>query len=123
MSDSKGNPLLKAVGTLATQKEELATKEMELVDSLNSALKRMGYRVVPRAGGILTDKRRGTRPGSRSGATASVSQARRPRKRGRRGMSAAERSAVSRRMKAYWSKRRKAARRAKESKGPVKSTS
>lgn len=113
MPDPKGSALVKTVETLATQKDELATKEKELVETLNAALTRMGYRVVPVAGGVVTGKRRGRPPGSRSALASSVSQARPGRKRGRKAMSAAERNSVSRRMKAYWSKRKKAAKKAK----------
>ncbi len=102
------NALIKLVETLASQKEELATKEKDLVETLNAALTRMGYRVVPVAGGVLTGRRRGRPPGSRSGGPGSAAKVSQPRKRGRKAMSAAERSAVSRRMKAYWSKRKKA---------------
>lgn len=111
MRDPKGSTLVKTVETLATQKEELATKEKELVETLNAALTRMGYRVVPVAGGVVTGRRRGRPPGSRSGGPGSAAKVGRPRKRGRKAMSPAERSAVSRRMKAYWSKRKKAAAR------------
>ncbi len=108
MPDQKGRTLVKTVETLATQKEELATKEKELVETLNVALRRMGYQVLPVAGGILTGRRRGRPPGAQKMREVSGAQARARRKRGRRAMSAAERRVVSRRMKAYWSKRRKA---------------
>ena len=110
MPDSKGSALVKTVETLATQKEKLVTKEKELVETLNAALTRMGYRVVP-ATGIARVRRRGRPPGSRSARRTRMSKAGQPRKRGRRAMSAAERKAVSRRMKAYWAKRRKPGRR------------
>jgi hypothetical protein len=113
MPDPKGSAFVKAVGTLATQKAQFETKVKELLGTLDAALRPIGYRVVPVAGGVVTGKRRGRPPGSRSAVAASVSQARRGRKRGRKAMSAAERSAVSRRMKAYWSKRKKAAKKAR----------
>ncbi len=113
MPDPKGSALVKTVETLASQKDELATKEKDLVETLNAALTRMGYRVVPVAGGVLSGRRRGRPPGGRSGGPGNAEKVRQPRKRGRKAMSAAERAVVSKRMKAYWSKRRKAAKKAK----------
>ena len=45
MPDRKGSTLVKTVEMLASQKEDLATKEKELVETLNAALRRMGYQV------------------------------------------------------------------------------
>lgn len=112
MPDPKGSALVKTVETLATQKEELATKEKELVETLNVALRRMGYQVMPVAGGVVTVRRRGRPPGSKKGKAVTEPSAK-GRRRGRRSMSTAERNSVSRRMKAYWAKRkRKPARKA-----------
>jgi hypothetical protein len=67
MPDPKNNPLVKSVEALATQKEEVATRVEELVQSLNAVLRRMGYQVVPVTGGAGTGKRRGRPPGSGRG--------------------------------------------------------
>ena len=83
MPEPKGSSLVKTVETLATQKEELATKEKELVESLNAALGRMGYRVVPVLGAVGTGKRRGRPPGSGRGPKAKRGLGRPP-KNGRR---------------------------------------
>jgi hypothetical protein len=108
MPDRKGSALVKTVETLATQKEELASKEKELVETLNAALVRMGYRVVPVAGGVLTGQRRGRPPAAGKVRAPTGARVGAGRKRGRRPMSPAERNVVSRRMKAYWAKRKKA---------------
>jgi len=111
MPDPKGNALVKTVETLATQKEELATKEKELVETLNAALRRMGYQVMPVAGGVVTVRRRGRPPGVGRVKAAGKPGTGKGRKRGRPPMGRAERSAVSKRMKAYWSKRKNARKR------------
>jgi hypothetical protein len=112
MPDPKGSAFVKAVETLATQKTQFETKVKELLGTLDAALRPIGYRVVPEDGGVLTARRRGRPPGFKKGKVVIEPKAK-GRKRGRRAMSAAERSIVSRRMKAYWSKRRKAAKKAK----------
>jgi hypothetical protein len=105
MPDPKGS-LVKTIEVLATQKAEVATEVKELIETLDAALRPLGYRVVPAAGGVLTGRRRGRPPGSKKGKVVTEPKAKR-RTRGRRSMSAAERNSVSRRMKAYWAKRKK----------------
>ena len=109
MPDPNVNTLVKMIETLATQKEEVATKLKELVETLDAALRPMGYRVVPEAGGVVTGKRRGRPPGSGQARAATKPQPKAGRKRRRPPMSRAERNVVSRRMKAYWEKRKKVA--------------
>ncbi len=64
MQDPKDNLLVKSVEVLVTQREELATKEKELIESLNAVLSRMGYRVV--SGSAPVPKRRGRPPGRKA---------------------------------------------------------
>ena len=64
MPDPKDNPLVKSVEALVTQKEELATKEKELIESLNAVLVRMGYRIVSENAEV--PKRRGRPPGRKT---------------------------------------------------------
>ena len=87
----KGDALVKAVESLVAEKEAVAGKEKTLVAVLNSALGRMGYQVVAVDRGVPA--RRGSRQAGR------ISRRRKP-------MSTAARRAASRRMKAYWAKRR-----------------
>jgi hypothetical protein len=112
MPDPEGSAFVKAVETLATQKAQFETKVKALLETLDAALRPIGYRVVPDAGGIRTGRRRGRPPGSRKGKVVTEPKAK-GRKRGRPSMSSAERNMVSRRMKAYWAKRKKAAKKAK----------
>ncbi len=106
MPDPKANALVKAVGALASEKEDITGRVESLIGSLGSELERIGYRIVP-MDGVLPGKRRGRPPGRPAAANASPAQA--PKKRGRPAMSAAERRAQSRRMKAYWAKRKRKA--------------
>jgi hypothetical protein len=80
------------------EKRALQAKEQAVLRDLNAALNGMGYQVIPLGSANSSTSRRGpiTRTAERSTT---------PRK--RRGMSAAARKAVGRRMKAYWAKRRK----------------
>lgn len=64
--------------------------------------------MVPVAGGVLTSQRRGRRPAAGKVRAAAGARVGAGRKRGRHSMSPAERNVVSRRMKAYWAKRKKA---------------
>jgi hypothetical protein len=81
--------LVKSVQSLATEKEAVAAKEKQLVVRLGAALVKIGYRVVP------MDRSAPEETGGGGG-----------RRRARRRMSPAARKALSRRMKAYWAKRR-----------------
>jgi hypothetical protein len=81
--------LVKSVQSLATEKEAVAAKERQLIVRLGAALVKIGYRVVAMD---RSDPERAGRVGGR--------------RRARRRMNQAARKAVSRRMKAYWAKRR-----------------
>jgi len=91
----KGEALMRAVESLVAEKEAVTGKEKKLVSALNSALGRMGYQVVAVDRGVPA--RRGSRQAGR------ISRRWKP-------MSAAARRVVSPRMKAYWRKRKAAAR-------------
>jgi hypothetical protein len=89
MREPKADSLVRSVQGLLAEKEAVAAKEKQLVVRLGAALMKIGYRVVPMDSGAPERPRRPRGP-----------------RRGRRAMSAAARKAVSRRMKAYWAKRR-----------------
>jgi len=89
MAGPKADALVKSVQNLVAERQAVAAREKQLVLRLGAALVKIGYRVVPMGPDGAARPRR-----------------RRGRRRGRRGMSAAARKAVSRRMKAYWAKRR-----------------
>jgi hypothetical protein len=72
-------------------KASVVNREKQLIVTLDAALAKIGYHVVVR--------RDGTRVATNAQPTA-------PRRRRRRRLSAAARQAASRRMKAYWVKRR-----------------
>lgn len=67
MVEAKADALVKLVEGLVAEKDALAAKERELVEALNAALAKMGYHVVPTAGGTAGRKRRGRPPGSGNG--------------------------------------------------------
>jgi hypothetical protein len=56
---------LKSVDDLLAERQAVANKERELVQSLNGALRKMGYEVVPVDGGVADRPRRGRPPGRR----------------------------------------------------------
>ena len=65
MADPKADALVKSVESLVAEKEAVAAKEKELIDSLNAALGKMGYKVVSSdAGPVRRGRRRGRPPGS-----------------------------------------------------------
>ena len=47
MTEAKSGALMKSVEDLLAEKQVLGEKERELVQSLNSALRKVGYEVVP----------------------------------------------------------------------------
>lgn len=65
VSEMKPETLVKSVDDLLAERQAVAEKERELVQSLNGALRKMGYEVVPVDGGIADRPRRGRPPGSR----------------------------------------------------------
>ena len=89
MAGPKADAVVKSVQRLVAERQAVAAREKQLVLRLGAALVKIGYRVVPMDSGAPERPRRPRGP-----------------RRGRRAMSAAARKAVSRRMKAYWTKRR-----------------
>jgi hypothetical protein len=89
MAGPKTDAVVKSVQNLVAERQAVAAREKQLVLRLGAALVKIGYRVVPMDSGAPE------RPTIRRG-----------RRRARRPVSAAARKAVSRRMKAYWAKRR-----------------
>ena len=63
--DAKSEALMKSVEDLLLEKQVLGKKERELVQSLNSVLRRVGYAVVPihSAKPAVRQNRRGRPPG------------------------------------------------------------
>jgi hypothetical protein len=55
--------LVKSVEALIAEKSAVAAKEKRLIDDLNTALGKMGYRVVPAKGEAGPEKKRGRPPG------------------------------------------------------------
>jgi hypothetical protein len=100
MANTDAGQLMKSVERLISERKAVAAKEQQLVTSLNSALKEIGFQVVASPDGST---------GSRSGGLGVKRAARRgvspPRR--RRKMTAAARKAVGARMKAYWAKRKR----------------
>jgi hypothetical protein len=63
MMDAKSEALMKSVEDLLLEKRVVGKKERELVQSLNSALRKMGYEVVPIDSGEPGLRTRGRRRG------------------------------------------------------------
>ncbi|TLY18889.1 MAG: hypothetical protein E6K68_10650 [Nitrospirae bacterium] len=65
MTEAKSGALMKSVEDLLAEKQVLGEKERELVQSLNSALRKVGYEVVPihSAKPAVRLNRRGRPPG------------------------------------------------------------
>jgi hypothetical protein len=100
-------PVIGVLEALMAERKAVAVKESRLVATLNTALRQIGYQVVP-----VLDETRGqssVRARDRRGSDTDTSKRAR-----RRPMSAAQRKAVGRRMKAYWAKRRAEAKKAKQ---------
>src|SRR2546426_11667596 len=89
MMDAKSEALVHSVQELLAEKRVVGKKERELVQALNSALRKMGYKVVPLNSAMpaARQNRRGRPPGrprKRRG-PGRPRQGGRPRGRGRRG--------------------------------------
>jgi len=63
VAESDENGLVKSVEGLLADKQALAAREKKLIDDLNAALAKMGYRVVP-ANSADAPKKPGRPPGS-----------------------------------------------------------
>lgn len=73
-----GGALVTSVESLIAEKAAVAAKEKKLIEDLNSALGKMGYRVVPDKGAPAsggTGAKRGRPAGSGKGAAAKTSAA------------------------------------------------
>lgn len=72
MAESDENGLVKSVESLLADKQALAAREKKLIDDLNAALGKMGYRVVSTKGANAGDapKKPGRPPGSGKSQTA-----------------------------------------------------
>jgi hypothetical protein len=66
MAESEENGLVKSVESLLTDKQAMAAREKKLIDDLNAALGKLGYRIVKAgaSGGTETPKKPGRPPGS-----------------------------------------------------------
>ena len=69
MAESKEDGLVKSVESLLADKQALAAREKKLIEDLNTALGKMGYRVVSTKTGVHTSgggtgTKRGRPPGS-----------------------------------------------------------
>jgi hypothetical protein len=64
MAEPEENGMIKCVESLLTDKQAMAAREKKLIDDLNTALGKMGYRVVPVATGGTEAKKPGRPPGS-----------------------------------------------------------
>jgi hypothetical protein len=69
MAEPEEAGLVKCVERLLADKEAMEAREQKLIEDLNAALEKMGYRVVPikspsGTGGAQTGKKRGRPPGS-----------------------------------------------------------
>jgi len=81
--EMKPETLVKSVDDLLVEKQAVVEKERELVQSLNTALRRMGYEVVPVDEGVPA-RRRGRPPGRPRGRRRGrPPKAGRPKRRGR----------------------------------------
>ncbi len=63
MMDAKSEALMKSLEDLLLQKQVVGKKERELVQSLNSTLRKMGYEVLPIDSGRPGPRKRGRPPG------------------------------------------------------------
>lgn len=71
MAESEETGLVKCVESLLADKQAMAEREKKLIDDLNAALGKMGYRVVSTKGGSAeTPKKPGRPPGSGKAPTA-----------------------------------------------------
>ena len=78
MPDPEENGLVKCVESLLADKQAMAARETKLIQELNAALEKMGYRVLPIKPASSTDstaKKRGRPPGSGKGQTLKVTPA------------------------------------------------
>lgn len=73
MADAKDDGLVKSVESLLADKQAIAAREKKLIDDLNMALGKMGYKVVPTAA-----KKPGRPPGSGKAQTAKAPKAATP---------------------------------------------
>ena len=65
MAEAEENGMIKCVESLLADKQAMAAREKKLIDDLNAALGKMGYRVVSTKGGSTeTPKKPGRPPGS-----------------------------------------------------------
>jgi len=65
VAEPEENGLVKCVESLLTDKQAMAAREKKLIEDLNAALGKMGYRVVStKGGGAETPKKPGRPPGS-----------------------------------------------------------
>src|SRR5437016_5749979 len=74
MAEPRDNGLVGSVENLLAEKEAVAAKEKKLIENLNAALGKMGYRVVSAKGGAHSagagsGKKLGRPPGSGKGQT------------------------------------------------------
>ena len=81
--DMKPETLVKSVDDLLAERQAVVEKERELVQSLNGALRKMGYEVVPVDGGVADRPRRGRPPGHRGRPRGRPVMAGRSKRRGR----------------------------------------
>jgi len=65
VAESEETGLVKSVESLLADKQAMAAREKKLIDDLNAALGKLGYRVVSTKGGSAeTPKKPGRPPGS-----------------------------------------------------------
>lgn len=65
MAETEETSLVKSVESLLAEKQAMAAREKKLIEDLNAALGKMGYRVVSTKGsGTETPKKPGRPPGS-----------------------------------------------------------
>ena len=64
MAETEETGLVKCVQSLLADKQAMAAREKKLIEDLNAALGKMGYRVVPTKGNAETPKKPGRPPGS-----------------------------------------------------------
>ena len=67
MAEPEENGLVKSVESLLADKQAIAEREKKLIEDLNAALGKMGYRVVPNTGSPQTARKPGRPPGSGKG--------------------------------------------------------
>ena len=68
MAESKEDSLVKSVESLLADKQAIVAREKKLIEDLNAALGKMGYRVVStKAGSADAPKKPGRPPGSGKG--------------------------------------------------------